>query len=1026
MTDLPRKPSPLLDLASELEATSPGFTRRVREFADTVSSTLPDEQFDALGAALARVIRMEGVARDAGLAVLTLPGATLGRFAPVFWEAWGEASCRVGEVSVRAGQAFGAAAVTSLAAAIDTEGAPRDHEAAERLARLGSALRDFVARHPAEPIVNRCASMLGEAVPFHPADVGIAWLSYAEAVAFVPRRPLDVLRALPEETPLASGDFARVVSVVAACAGWDVREAPQWFEEAPRLLAGVPESSREGLLDVLAQLGGDAISVMDLLRGVGPVLRRLPPATRQVVLDLDLEIARQVPTAAPRFVRSVLRIGEAVGFESDLEAFVAEGLSLGEMHASAAEAFFALESRGARAFLSRHDSAVRFEDVETTLRGYLRILERRAPHLVGVEYGGLFPHLETRNVIPVSARIGTFPTWDENFTLLKLQATLATLWSEAGTRGFRLENWLPEPEDGEEKAEGAFLELYARFELPEAAAGILAHVEAARLAPLIAEQFPGLASDLAELRAHAWSGDRVAADEGEPAALLFLALGGAIENIEFSEGRDGLVAFAQKVHAGEATVYDSVDETARMSRLLEDGELVRVQSIEDLFLEDPTMSYLLDDSEEDGPVPFSESEEEIDKLDFSTDGEGERSDETSESVGVDPELLKAFLEQNPKVKVMKADGPLDATGLFVAGLTGGGGDAERGAPRGAPEQVFALSRGGREAKGIFLYDEWDHEIADYRNGWCRVHEIGLEEDDPGFFSDTLARFQDVLPEVRRQFQKVKPEGYRTIRGLLDGEDFDFDAVVLSRTDLRARLNPSTRLYTQRQREERDVATLFLLDMSASTDEEVEKPEAPEEAAEVEDLSSLFAADPEPRPRGRRVIDIQKEALVIMAQALEEIGDLFSILGFSGHGRDRVELFDAKTFDESLSLAVKSRLSAIEPQRSTRMGPAIRHAIRKLGSVSSRSKHLILLSDGFPQDFDYGRDRRSNLYGLRDTAQALREAEQEGISTFCITVDRAGHDYLREMCDDSRYLVIDEIDSLPLELPKIYSRATRGG
>ena len=175
-----------------------------------------------------------------------------------------------------------------------------------------------------------------------------------------------------------------------------------------------------------------------------------------------------------------------------------------------------------------------------------------------------------------------------------------------------------------------------------------------------------------------------------------------------------------------------------------------------------------------------------------------------------------------------------------------------------------------------------------------------------------------------------------------------------------------------------------------------------------------------------MIDIQKEALVIMAQALEEIGDLFSILGFSGHGRDRVELFDAKTFDESLSLAVKSRLSAIEPQRSTRMGPAIRHAIRKLSSVSSRSKHLILLSDGFPQDFDYGRDRRSNLYGLRDTAQALREAEQEGISTFCITVDRAGHDYLREMCDDSRYLVIDEIDSLPLELPKIYSRATRGG
>lgn len=1025
MSHGPQDSTPLADLARELEATSPGFTRRVMEFAELAGRELPSATFAALAAALARVIRMEGVARDAGLAVLTVPPGDLGRFGPVFWNAWGDAACRIGAVSVRAGQAFGAAAITSLSSAAQQGRGPHESEAAERLERVGAALRDFVAAHPSEPIVNRCATMLGEGLPFHAADVCIAWLRYAEAVAFVPRRPLDVLRPLPEQVPLLAEEYARLVGVVASCAPWDVREAPRWFDEAPGLLAGVPESSRRLLLDVLIELGADAVSVMDLLRGVGPVLRRLPQATRWMVLDLALEVARQVPTAAPRFVRSALRVGEAVGFGADLEAFVAEGLSLGEMHASAADAFFSLESRGARAFLTRHDAAVRFEDVETTLRGYLRILERRAPHLVGVEYGGLFPHLETRDVVPVSARIGTFPTWDENFTLLKLQATLATLWEETGTRAFRLENWLDEPEDGEGKTEGAFLELYARFELPEAAAGILAHVEAARLAPMIAERFPGLASDLAQLRAHAWKGDRVAAEEGEPAALLFLALGGAIEHIGFPPGKDGLVAFAQKVRAGDATVYDSVDETVRMSRLLEEGELIRVQSIEDLFLDDPTMAYLLDDSEEDGPVAGGSTDKELEKLDFSGDAKGERSEETTDAPAVDPEMLRAYLEQNPNVQVMRADGPLDATGLFVAGLTGGGGEAERGEVRGTPEQVFALSRGGREAKGVFLYDEWDHEISDYRSGWCRVHEIGLEEDDPGFFSDTLARFQDVLPEVRRQFQKVKPEGYRTIRGLLDGEDFDLDAVVLARTDLRARLNPATRLYTQRQREERDVATLFLLDMSASTDEEVEKPDQPDGDA-MEEPSSFLPPDPLPRARGRRVIDIQKEALVIMAQALEEIGDLFSIIGFSGHGKDRVELFDAKTFDESLSLAVKSRLSSIEPQRSTRMGPAIRHAIRKLGAVSSRSKHLILLSDGFPQDFDYGRDRRSNLYGLRDTAQALREAEQEGISTFCITVDRAGHDYLREMCDESNYLVIDEIASLPLELPKIYSRATREG
>ena len=770
-------------------------------------------------------------------------------------------------------------------------------------------------------------------------------------------------------------------------------------------------------VEILDLLADDAAAIFDLLRGAGPVLRRLSAQERSHILQLTLKVAGTAPKASPRFLRGVLRVVEAVGFGEELETFVQEGLSLAEMQEVASEAFFSLESRGAKAFLAQHDTAVRFDDIETTLRGYLRILERRAPNLVAVDLGGLFPFLDNRDIIPVSTRAGTFPTWEENFTLLKLQVTLATLWREAGTRSFALGQWLSED------IEGGFRELYGRFELPEAAAGILAHVEAARLAPWIQERFPGLAADLANLRAHVFRGDRVAAGAGEPEALLFLALGGSREQIDFGSGEAALDHFAALAEAGTATIYDSVNETARMTRLLEAGELIRVTNLEDLFLEDPTMSYLLDDADEDGsPPPSAPPNPDQQMMDEENVPLGERSDDTSPASAVDPEMLKAYLEQNPRVKVMRSDESLDPTGLFVAGLTGGGGERPDQASAAEREHVFALSRGAREARGVYLYDEWDHEIGDYRVSWCQVHELGLGDDDPGFFSETLHRYQDILPEVRRQFQRVKPQGYRTIRGLLDGDDFDLDAVVLARSDLKAKLNPATRLYTHRQREERDVATLFLLDMSASTDEEVEKVPG---AESPEDLSDAFVPlESFERERGRRVIDIQKEALAIMSQALEEIGDLFSIYGFSGHGRERVELFDVKSFDESLSLAVKSRLGAIEPQRSTRMGPAIRHSIRRLSSVSSRSKHLILLSDGFPQDFDYGRDRRSNLYGLRDTAQALREAEQAGISTFCITVDRAGNDYLREMCDADRYLVIEDISELPLELPKIYSRATR--
>jgi nitric oxide reductase activation protein len=87
------------------------------------------------------------------------------------------------------------------------------------------------------------------------------------------------------------------------------------------------------------------------------------------------------------------------------------------------------------------------------------------------------------------------------------------------------------------------------------------------------------------------------------------------------------------------------------------------------------------------------------------------------------------------------------------------------------------------------------------------------------------------------------------------------------------------------------------------------------------------------------------------------------------------------------------------------------------------KTLIIISDGYPQDHDYGRDRSSREYGIEDTTKALAEARQKGIQTFCLTVDQSGHDYLREMCPDNQYMVIRHLDQLPSELSKVYEGLT---
>ena len=106
-----------------------------------------------------------------------------------------------------------------------------------------------------------------------------------------------------------------------------------------------------------------------------------------------------------------------------------------------------------------------------------------------------------------------------------------------------------------------------------------------------------------------------------------------------------------------------------------------------------------------------------------------------------------------------------------------------------------------------------------------------------------------------------------------------------------------------------------------------------------------------------------------------------------------------------------------------MGPAIRHASRMLQETDAKVKALIILSDGYPQDFDYGSDRSSKIYGIRDTAKALVEASGFGVISFCLTVDPSGHDYLKEMCPAKKYMVMQDISQLPTELSKIYQSLT---
>ena len=329
----------------------------------------------------------------------------------------------------------------------------------------------------------------------------------------------------------------------------------------------------------------------------------------------------------------------------------------------------------------------------------------------------------------------------------------------------------------------------------------------------------------------------------------------------------------------------------------------------------------------------------------------------------------------------------------------------------------------------YVYDEWDFRANEYRPRWCMVHEKEMSSGDPGFYRDTLVERASLLTMIKKQFELVMPEMYRKQKRLEDGEELDFDPMLEAVIDIRAGTTPDDKIYWRRNKTERSVAVAFLLDMSASTAEAIEEAKRPNDDwgapdDPVEYMVWLRSRRTEGlRKSYKRIVDVEKEGVVLLVNALETLGDDYGIYGFSGYGRENVEFYVIKDLDEKFTDEIPRRIDRIAPLHATRMGPSIRHATKKLADQDSRSRFLFLISDGRPQDRGYSREGVEKEYAVHDTRMALMEARREGIVPFCLTVDKQGHDYLKVMMDDFNYEVLPDVSMLPQRLLMLYKRLT---
>ena len=308
---------------------------------------------------------------------------------------------------------------------------------------------------------------------------------------------------------------------------------------------------------------------------------------------------------------------------------------------------------------------------------------------------------------------------------------------------------------------------------------------------------------------------------------------------------------------------------------------------------------------------------------------------------------------------------------------------------------FNESEGKEPISEPYHYSEWDYQIQLERPAWATVLEKRARTGDLQRIDGIVLEHRHIISKMKYLLDAMQPQGVMRIRKLEDGDEIDINAAIASAVDMRMGIQPDPRIMMRSVRKVRDISVLVLLDLSESTNEKVEGQE-------------------------HTVLELTREACVLLSDAIARIGDPFAIHGFCSDGRHNVEYYRIKDFDQTYDDKPKARLAGMTGQLSTRMGAAIRHAGRHLNQQRSAKKLLIIITDGEPADIDV----RDPQYLHYDARKAVEELGGSGIGVFCMSLDPRADEYVSRIFGARNYMVVDHIERLPEKLPLLYAGITR--
>lgn len=288
----------------------------------------------------------------------------------------------------------------------------------------------------------------------------------------------------------------------------------------------------------------------------------------------------------------------------------------------------------------------------------------------------------------------------------------------------------------------------------------------------------------------------------------------------------------------------------------------------------------------------------------------------------------------------------------------------------------------------FSYPEWDFSKRQYKPDYCKVFPKKPDILQKNYYHQTISENRSLLLSLKKTFAQLNNR-WEQVRRQTSGENIDMDAVVDFYADIKAHRTPNEKLYLSRQKREKELSLILLLDLSLSSD--------------------AYA-------NGNRILDVEKQISILFGEVLEEYGIDFQIDGFYSKTRNNTTYVTLKAFNESWEKA-RLRIGAVEASGYTRIGPALRHATSILERCAHRKKWLILLSDGKPNDYD----RYEGRYGVEDIKQALREMRVKQINNFAFAIEEQAKYYLPQMFGENHYNILTSPVELLQALTKLYDR-----